>query len=111
MHGIQSKRRKYGLTHWIAATIHAGMGQDLPAIVTKVTALLGDPDYALWDKAQLIVLISRTHYAKDIYFVGEPKKTSAALADLFLQDKPSTQTIYLTYASSCALILKQFSNN
>jgi predicted GIY-YIG superfamily endonuclease len=79
--GIQAKRSQYALRPRIASTIHSGMGQDLPAIVTKVTSAEDDIDHMLWAKEQVIVLLSRTHYAKDIIFVGNAEKTAEALAD------------------------------
>ena len=80
-HGVLGKRRQYGLKHRMACTIHASMGQNLSEIVTKVTSST-ESDYFLWEKEQVVVLLSRTHYAKDIFFVGDPKDTSAALAEL-----------------------------
>lgn len=74
--GFQAKRCQYGLRHRIAATIHAAMGQDLSAIVTKVD---GGKDYELFQREQVVVLLSRTHFAKDIIFVGEPEATATAL--------------------------------
>lgn len=94
-HGIDGRRRQYGLRHRIASTIHAGMGQDLKYVVTKVTDKTGDPCYHLWDKEQVVVLVSRTNYAKDIIFVGEKKVTSKALSDLL---KKRSQ--YTEYTSS-----------
>jgi DNA replication protein DnaC len=79
--GIQAKRLQYGLKPRVASTIHSGMGQDLPSIVTRVTSQQEDNDYALWLREQVIVLLSRTHYAKDILFVGDPLKTATAIAD------------------------------
>jgi len=55
--------------HFIVATIHTGMGQNLPALVTFAT---GDDMYHLFQCNQVLVLLSRTHYAKDIIFVGNP---------------------------------------
>ena len=78
----------------IASTIHAGMGQDLKHVVTKVTDSSGDPSYHLWEKEQVVVLLSRTNYAKDIIFVGNKEVTSKALADLLL--KRSQYTEYTT---------------
>ena len=74
--GFQAKRLQYGLRHRIAATIHAGMGQDLPAFITKVD---GPKMYRLFQREQVVVLLSRTHYAKDIYFVGDPVETAKVL--------------------------------
>jgi predicted GIY-YIG superfamily endonuclease len=90
-HGVQAKRRQYGLRHRIASTIHAGMGQDLPYVVTKVTDKSGDPNYQLWDKEQVVVLLSRTNYAKEIIFVGDKQTTSKALADLLKKRSQFTE--------------------
>ena len=43
---------------------------------------LSDPKYKLWEKEQFIVLLSRTHYAKDINFVSDPQETAEAMASL-----------------------------
>ena len=88
VHGVHGKRKQYGLRHRIASTIHSGMGQDLSAVVTKVTCVEDDPTYALWDKGQLVVLMSRTNFAVDMIFVGDAKETSKALS-LLLQKKYS----------------------
>jgi hypothetical protein len=79
--GVQARRSQYGLKPRIASTIHSGMGQDLPGIVTRVTSADDEKDYHLWAKEQVIVLLSRTHYAKDIIFVGDPNDTATALAN------------------------------
>ena len=80
-YGVLGKRRQYGLKHCMACTIHTSMGQNLSEVITKVTSLTKS-DYFLWEKEQVFVLLSRTHYAKDIFFVGDPKETSGALAEL-----------------------------
>ena len=90
--GILGKRRQYGLRHRLAATIHAGMGQDLPALVTCVT---GDSMYHLFQREQVVVLLSRTHFAKDIIFVGDCNKTAEALADMLDKDGPYSE--YMEY--------------
>ncbi len=77
---LLGRRKQYGLRHRIASTIHAAMGQDLDHLVTRVS--LSDAKYKLWEKEQVVVLLSRTHYAKDIHFVGEARETANALASL-----------------------------
>ena len=89
----QVKRLQYGLRHRIASTIHASMGQDLDAIVTKISDK--DPDYKLWEREQVVVLLSRTHYANQIYFVGDPDDTCDALVRLLR--KSSANTSYMGY--------------
>jgi predicted GIY-YIG superfamily endonuclease len=78
-HGIQGKRKQYALKHRIAITIHASMGQDLGSLATKVTLPTTDPRYSLWLASQVVVLLSRTFYAKDIHFIGPVEETTNAL--------------------------------
>jgi predicted GIY-YIG superfamily endonuclease len=64
------------------------MGQDLGALVTKVTMPTTDSRYSLWLPSQVVVLLSRTFYAKDVYFIGTPEETSEALLHaLFIQSQ------------------------
>lgn len=105
-HGIDAKRRQYGLRHRIASTIHAAMGQDLEYVVTKVTDKSNDPIYNLWDKEQAVVLLSRTNYAKNIIFVGDKKITSKALSELLIK-----RSQYTEYTNSMLKTLSTKSNN
>ena len=89
--GVEAKRRQYGLRHRIASTIHAAMGQDLEHVVTKVTDIRGDPSYHLWEKEQVVVLLSRTNFAKDIIFVGDRTETSKALSELLTKRSQYTE--------------------
>ena len=75
--GKKGKRLQYGLRHRVSSTIHAIMGSDLRNVVTKIS--LTDPMYRLWEKEQVVVLLSRTARAKDIIFVGRPKETIDAI--------------------------------
>jgi predicted GIY-YIG superfamily endonuclease len=83
--GISGKRIQYGLKHRIALTVHAAMGQDLAAIVTKVRTLAVDEKYALWLPSQVVVLLSRTFFAKDIHFIGTAAETCDALLQVLLK--------------------------
>jgi hypothetical protein len=76
----QAKRRQYGLKHQIASTIHAGMGQDLTGVVTQVSLI--DPDYRLWEREQVVVFMSRTHFASQIIFVGDKQDTLEASEEI-----------------------------
>jgi hypothetical protein len=91
-YGILGKRRQYGLRHHFAATIHAAMGQTLPAIVTKVT---GPKMYHLFEREQVVVLLSRTRFAKDIIFVGDATETAEALAKMLDATGPYAE--YMDY--------------
>jgi predicted GIY-YIG superfamily endonuclease len=75
--GKKGKRQQYGLRHRVCSTIHSVMGSSLGHLVTKLS--LTDPLYRLWEKEQMVVLLSRTEYARDIIFVGDPTETVDAI--------------------------------
>ena len=68
-----AKRKQYGLKHYYALTIHSAMGDTLPKMAAEIS--YSDPKYKLWDKGQLIVILSRTRSAKDTIFVGSKLDT------------------------------------
>ena len=74
---LQGVRRQYGLQHHIAGTNHSIMGDTLPSIATTISKV--DQNFHLWDKGQLLVIISRTKKAEDTIFVGDKKETLDAL--------------------------------
>ena len=55
---IQAKRKQYGLRHQVTRTIHAAMGDTLISIAMEIS--LNDPQFRLWDKGKLVVILSRT---------------------------------------------------
>ena len=70
---MRGQRRQYGLKHHVTSTVHATMGDTLHMIVTTVSNQ--DCEYQLWDKAQEIVLLSRTNLGSNIIFVGDKNDT------------------------------------
>ena len=79
----QGKRKQYGLKHYVSATIHAAMGDTLNSMAMSISTK--DSNFELWDKGQLVVLISRTKHAKDSIFVGSKQDTLDAFKQLILQ--------------------------
>lgn len=65
-HGVKARRRQYSLRHHIASTIHSAIGHSVSAIATE----LGN-GRDMWEKAMVVVLISRVSEAKDLIFVGD----------------------------------------
>ena len=57
------------MKHHIAGNIHSAMGDTLDVVVTSIS--LNDRNYYLWDKGQLLVIISQTRLSKDTIFVGD----------------------------------------
>ena len=78
---IQAQRKQYGLKHRVTGTIHAAMGDTLFSMATEISR--NDPNFRLWDKGQLVVILNRTKFAKNTIFVGDKDDTiSPALKDL-----------------------------
>ena len=79
---IQAKRKQYGLQHRVTNTIHGAQGQTLLQMATEIS--LTNPDFNIWDKGQLIVILTRTKKAIDTIFVGNKQDTLDALKHLLL---------------------------
>ena len=62
------------------------MGSDLGSIVTSVK--LYESNYYIWLSEQVVVLLSRTSFVKDIMFVGDKKETSKALREIIQKKSP-----------------------
>ena len=88
-YGLMAKRKQYGIAHRFAGTIHRLMGSDLSSIVTSVK--LYESDYCIWLSEQVVVLLSRTSFVKDIMFVGDKKETSKALRKIIQKVSPFQQ--------------------
>ena len=71
--GLLARRKQYGLKHHVSLTIHAAMGDTLPYIATTISQ--SDSNFHLWDKGQLVVILSRTKIAKNSIFVGSKTDT------------------------------------
>ena len=54
----------------------------LPEMATEINQ--NDPDFNIWDKGQLVVILTRTKKAKDTIFVGNKHETLNALKSFFL---------------------------
>ena len=79
----QTKRKQYGLMHYVSATIHASMGDTLVHMATSISNT--DCNFSLWDKGQLVVILSRTKVGKKSIFVGPKNDTLSAFRMLLLK--------------------------
>ena len=79
---LQGVRKQFGLQHYIAGTIHSIMGDTLPSIATTISDK--DRNFSVWDKGQLLVIISRTKLAEDTIFVGDKESTLNAMVSILL---------------------------
>ena len=79
---IQGKRKQYGLKPYVSSTIHGAMGDTLQFMATQISTQ--DCNFSLWDKEQLVVLLSRTKKAENSIFIGQKNETLNALTQLLL---------------------------
>ena len=79
---LQAQRKQYGLKHRVTSTIHASMGDTLIKVAIEISDM---GVYKLWDKAQVIVALSRTRIGKNTIFVGNKENTVNALVTLIQQ--------------------------
>ena len=91
LNNMRGKRKQYGLKHHLSSTVHGSMGDTLHKIVTEIS--LEQTEFRLWDKAQAIVLLSRTRFGSDIIFVGNKRDTMKALCSLI--KKPNQWMNYM----------------
>ena len=85
---MRGKRRQYGLKHRVTATIHGCQGDTLHKLVTQICG--HGLEFTIWDKAQVVVLLSRTRRAHDIIFVGDPEATIKCLIEKMVSKSQNT---------------------
>ena len=103
---MQAKRKQYGLQHRVTNTIHGAQGQTLPQMATEIS--LADPDFKIWDKGQLIVILTRTKRAEDTIFVGNKQDTLDALKTILLSRTQWTD--YIEHVLSIVTVNQENSN-
>ena len=82
-HNLQAQRKQYGLKHRVTGTIHSAMGDTYESMATMISTT--DKNFSLWDKGQLIVIISRTRDPSRTVFVGNKAETLDAFRQLLLK--------------------------
>ena len=80
---MQGKRKQYGIRHCITGTIHGSMGDTYESMASEISN--ANPDFGLWDRGQLIVIISRTRVPQRTIFVGSKTNTLATLQSVLLK--------------------------
>jgi predicted GIY-YIG superfamily endonuclease len=79
-HNLQANRKQYGLQNFTSGTIHSIMGDTLPSLATSFSNR--DKKFGIWDKGQVVVILSRTPKPEDTIFVGDKQDTLDALESI-----------------------------
>lgn len=77
--GVSARRSQFPLRGRIASTCHKSMGDSLGALVTEVSTAKNSNGY-LWDRGQIVVLLSRTSYLNNLYLVTSGGRTKEEVA-------------------------------
>lgn len=72
--GVKAKRKQYAIRHHVAATIHSAIGHTVSALATELSA-----SNSMWERAMVVVLISRVKKASQLVFVGDQEANVDAL--------------------------------
>ena len=78
---IQERRKQYGLRHRVTGTIHLAMGDIFESMATSIS--LTDPNFGLWDRGKLIVIISRTKDPKRTLYLWVTKMILSKLSGIY----------------------------
>ena len=73
---LKVRRKQYGMKLHVSSTIHSAIGHSLNKIATEFAK-----GSKIWEKAMVVVLISRVSNAKDLIFVGDKEQNIRALVD------------------------------
>ena len=65
--GVKATRKQYALVLNIASTIHSAIGHTVSGVATELNC------GSLWERAMVVVLLSRVSMARELIFVGDKK--------------------------------------
>ena len=74
------RRYFFPLKNYVASTIHKCLGDTFPKIVTKISVT--ESNYKIWEKEQLLVLLSRVSKLEDLTFVGSAEELQTTLTTI-----------------------------
>eukprot|EP00957_Ditylum_brightwellii_P099459 7576286-Ditylum_brightwellii.AAC.1 len=82
-YNLQAQQRHYGLKHHSTSMIHATMCDTLSRVAIEISR--DNTSFQLWDKAQVVVALSGTKFAKSLIFVRSSCSTIRAWSDYIEQ--------------------------
>ena len=96
---IKVRRKQYALVLNVASTIHSAIGHSVSQIATELK------DNGIWERAMVVVLLSRVSYAKDIIFVGDKASNLRAIKTGLMQ-----RNQYDEYMNHVVMVLESITN-
>ena len=88
----KARRTQYRITYYVCSTVHRALGETCSRIATQIS--MQTHKYRLWDKEQLLVLLSRVPSLDNITFVTtQPEDTLLAMVKLLQQQSAWSERI------------------
>ncbi|KAL3924935.1 MAG: hypothetical protein SGILL_000742 [Bacillariaceae sp.] len=72
---VKAKRKQYSLVPAVASTIHSAIGHTVNYIATELD------QGSIWERAMVVVLLSRVEHARNIIFVGDKEANIRAVIE------------------------------
>lgn len=79
----KARRLQFPLTYYVCSTVHRLLGDTCSKLATQISS--GKSIYSLWERDQLLVIISRVSSLGDVLFVGSQHDTMQAITELLNQ--------------------------
>ena len=70
---MQGHWKQYGNKHHVSGTINSAVNYILPSVAISLS--MAHNNYSMWDKVQILVILSRKKLSKDTIFVGNKEST------------------------------------
>ena len=83
---LRGRRVQWPLRYFVTFTVHRIIGETCESLATKISH--SDSDYSLWEREQLLVIVSRVHRLNDLTFVGSRDDTCVAIRKLLELKNP-----------------------
>ncbi|XP_047738244.1 uncharacterized protein LOC125177549 [Hyalella azteca] len=80
VHMSKARREQWPFTYFVCTTVHRSIGETLPKLATQISE--DNSMFRLWDKNQLLVILSRVQSLDDLLFVGNADDTLRSMKKL-----------------------------
>ena len=84
------RRDQWPLKPYVCSTIHKSIGETIPFVATQISC---DGPYKVWDRNQVLVLLSRVPSLSNLMFVGQLDENLAAVKEVLLKVDSLEQNI------------------
>ena len=92
---MKGRRNQVPLRYYIANTIHRIQGRTISRVVTEINnTCVSKRHLRLWERSQLLVLLSRVSRLSELYFVGPRSMTLTTMSEMLVQK--NVWTSYIT---------------